>query len=264
VKALEKNSPLRWKKKDREFHEDPKIVERYDDFITRKYRLEHECFTLDVWADELKKEGKAPVLDYGCGTGTATMKLLRRGIRTVSMDASLTMVQLLKKKAAAEGTECLCIVGDAEHLPFKSSVFNGIICAGVLHHIPSIEKGVAEQARVLKKDGMLFVAEPFRDKPWFSYPYCLTVRFCRLMWELLKRSRLETQERLLGKKDLESLSSILSGSGFDLDISYFVYWPVVCGFFSRSLARRLMMFLNRINSGTHKGDSFMVKARKKK
>jgi ubiquinone/menaquinone biosynthesis C-methylase UbiE len=262
VNAPNKKSPLRWKKKDREFHEDPVIVERYDDYITRKYRLEHECFTMDVWADELKKEGKAPVLDYGCGTGTATMKLLRRGIRTVSMDASLTMVRLLKKKAVAEGAECLCVVGDAEHLPFKDDVFNGLICAGVLHHIPSIEKGVAEQARVLKKEGMLFVAEPFNNKPWFSYPYCLTIRFCRLIWELLKRSRLKTQERLLGKKDLDALSSMLTRSGFDLDISYFAYWPVVCGYFPRFISRHLILFLNRINAGTQKGDSFIVRARK--
>jgi ubiquinone/menaquinone biosynthesis C-methylase UbiE len=141
-----------WKKLDRQYHEEPSVVESYDKRITNRYRIEHTYFTINLWIDEIKKAQKELILDFGCGTGSGTLKLLGEKIKTISTDASSTMLKFLSEKARKQGLNCQCVVSDVENLPFEDSLFDGIICVGVLHHIPNIERGVRSQVRVLKDD----------------------------------------------------------------------------------------------------------------
>ena len=62
-----------WKIIDRRYHEDRGVIASFDRRITKKYRLEYRYFTVDKWVKKIVDEEKKLVLDFGCGTGTATL-----------------------------------------------------------------------------------------------------------------------------------------------------------------------------------------------
>lgn len=251
-----------WKQRDRQYHENPAVVEQYDRVVTKKYRLEHKYFTIDKWADKLKNTKAKAVLDFGCGTGIVTLKLLERGIRTMSIDVSLAMLQRLRKKAKENILNDKCVAGDVENLPFKDEVFDGLICAGVLHHVADIEKSVKNQIRVLKKNGLLFITEPFVHKPWFSYPYHMFVALVISVATFFKKQKLKTKEHVLTKSDVEAISTILKNNSFEYSVSYLAYWPLICSYIPECISFPLICLLNRINRGSNRGDSVIFTARK--
>jgi len=98
------------------------------------------------------------VLDYGCGTGHYTLKLVRKGILTVSIDISRTMLSILRSKLSGEKHVHL-ILADGENLPLKNEAFDVVISMGVLHHLPNVYEGLKEISRVLKKKGLFHARE---------------------------------------------------------------------------------------------------------
>jgi SAM-dependent methyltransferase len=93
------------------------------------------------------------VLDLGCGSGEASLGLLARGARPISMDLTRAAVQRLRGR---EPSLPVC-QGDALALPFGSATFDHIISIGVLHHTPDWRRALAEAARVLRPDGRLVI-----------------------------------------------------------------------------------------------------------
>jgi len=251
-----------WKRQDRRFHEDSSVIEAYDVNITKKYALEHKYLTTDKWVEEFRREGKKLVLDFGCGTGQATLKLLKAGIRTISVDASLGMLKKLCAKCGQNSMSSICIAADAEELPFKREVFEGLVCSGVLHHLPDIAKAIENQSRILKKGGLLFIAEPYKEKPWFSYPYFIFVSLGKSVWQFFKRPKVKSRERILSKLDLKNILESLEVNGFESNVSFIAYWPIACGYLPEFLGYPLLSILNKINYGSNKGDTFVIKAKK--
>lgn len=251
-----------WKALDKKYHEDDHVVASYERRITRKFELEHKYFTVDKWIKEIVEERADLALDFGCGTGAASLKLLSSGIKTISCDASLGMLKKLKEQAEAGNLKCLCVAADVENLPFKDACFSALICAGVLHHLPEPLKALREQLRVLKNKGLLFISEPFKTRPWFSYIYWLPVDLIRAIIKFLRGKRRETLERPLEKSDIGRISSILKNNTGVFDIVYLIYWPFVGGYLPESIAYPFMAFLNRINNTGQKGDTVIIAARK--
>ncbi len=252
----------KWKRQDKSYHEDPAIVESFDRVTTRKYRLEHKYFTLNKWIEELKSNKAELVLDFGCGTGTASLYLLRNGFRAVSIDASLKMVQKLKEKSRKESLSVSCLVGDVEQLSFKDEIFDGIVCMGVLHHIPNILKGLEEQTRVLKKGGVIFIAEPYQHKPWISYPYEFLKNFVKFILGIFKKRKLTTPERLLTVTHLKQIKDFLEKHNLEYQVEYFVYWPVICGYLPETITLPLVNFINGLNRFSQRGDGLIIKVKK--
>ncbi len=252
----------KWKRQDKSYHEDPAAVESYDRRISQKYRLEHKYFSLNKWIEELKSNKAELVLDFGCGTGTASLSLLRNGFRAVSIDASLKMIQKVTEKSQKESLNATCLVGDVEQLPFKDEIFDGVICMGVLHHIPDILKGLEEQIRVLKKGGMIFIAEPYQYKPWISYPYEFLKNFVKFILGILKRRKLTSPERLLTVIHLKQIKGLLDKYNLEYQVKYFVYWPVICGHLPETIALVLVNFINGLNRFSERGDGIFIKVKK--
>jgi SAM-dependent methyltransferase len=149
-----------------------------------------------------------------------------------------------------------------ENLPFKDSTFAAVVCMGVLHHLPDMEKAVKEQLRVLKDGGLLFIAEPAIDHSWVSYPYWIIVNLAKRVFRLLRGPRLETREHPLDKENIATLACLLKDRTSLSSVRYIVYWPIVAGYLPEFLAYPLMCFLNRINTSHAKGDTVIVEARK--
>ncbi len=248
----------KWKKQDKFYHEDREIVDTFDKRIIRKYQVEHKYFTLNKWIEALKVNKAQQVLDFGCATGTSSLALSRNGIKAVALDASTQMIEKVRKKAQAENLTVRCVVGDAEQLPFKNNCFDGVICMGVLHHLPNMTKGIEEQIRVLNETGMIFITEPFAHRAWISYPYHFCLEFIRRVINLGKKNNLCTPERLLNDTDLNNIKTLLDKHHLKYQIKYFVYWTNIIGFMPEFVGYPLVCFLNMLNGLSNRGDIIFI------
>ena len=74
---------------------DKKTLDVYDKCISEYEKLvskELKDANLDIFMKMIEKDGK--VLDLGCGTGTASLELLKNGFTPFPVDASLEMVKV--------------------------------------------------------------------------------------------------------------------------------------------------------------------------
>jgi SAM-dependent methyltransferase len=90
------------------------------------------------------------VLEVGCGEGEFAERLgsKLRG-EVVALDLSPRMVELTR----ARGVDAR--VGDVQSLPFDDGSFDVAVANWMLYHVPDLERGLAELARVLRPDGRL-------------------------------------------------------------------------------------------------------------
>ena len=56
------------------------------------------------------------------------------------------------------------VIASAEALPFQNGVFNKIVCTEVIEHILSDSIAITEMARVLDRNGMVFITTPNGEK----------------------------------------------------------------------------------------------------
>ena len=71
----------------------------------------------------------ARVLDFGCGTGLLTERLVDAGATVVAVDTSTAMIEVLDAKRAAHGWTT---VTTSTHLPDTSDRFDLVVCSSVL------------------------------------------------------------------------------------------------------------------------------------
>lgn len=255
----EDSEATRWKREDRRYHEQREVAESYDRRVTRFYRLDHRYITLDPWATKIKAKGKKRVLDYGCGTGNATLRLRASGLEVTSIDASLTMLATTRTRARARDIEPVLVQADGEHLPFRNRSFDAVVCTGVLHHLPEIPDAVAQQTRVLTEDGLLFISEPYQHRPWLSVPGELALRLAKALRDRWRSSPLGARERPLNSLDATAIGSALEGAGMRFRATYFAYWPYACGYLPEAIAWPLMRLLNVLKSSL-RGDGVRFEA----
>ena len=93
------------------------------------------------------------ILDVGCGPGRVTAYLSFRGRRCVGVDRSLQSVRTMVRACKRPG-----VVADNLHLPLKDGAADLVISDGVLHHTADGAQAFAENCRVLKEDGEMYLA----------------------------------------------------------------------------------------------------------
>ena len=250
-----------WKGQDKRYHEDPQVVASYHNKMWCRYLVERRHYSLDVWMNGFKERGFSKILDFGCGSGIASIELLKKGFQTVSLDASEEMLKELKARAEKENLKCECIPGDVENLPFGNSSFDAVVCMGVLHHLPDIKKGVENQIRVLKDKGQICIAEPFKKTPWFSFIYYVPVNIAKRTVRFLRRNKIETLDDPLTVEDLGIVLNTLKENGFQVKVTYLAYWPVICAVLPEAIGYLLVLFLNSINFDKS-GDSVLITAQR--
>ena len=91
------------------------------------------------------------VLEVGCGPGEAAERIAMSGAEIEALDISDRMVELTR----ARGVRAR--VGDVQELPFEAESFDAALAAWMLYHVPDVERGIAELARVLRHGGRLVV-----------------------------------------------------------------------------------------------------------
>ena len=104
------------------------------------------------------------ILDLGCGSGRICLQLARQGYSQV-MGLDVNHNGLTGARTAAVSLDPshrpAFVVGEAQALPFKDGLFQGLFMQAVLTTITDLNKRrrtAAEAARVLRSNGLLYLA----------------------------------------------------------------------------------------------------------
>jgi len=90
------------------------------------------------------------VLEVGCGWGELAEWIARdTGAEVVAVDLSSRMVELARER----GVDAR--VADVQQLPFADGEFDLVVAAWMLYHVPDLDRGLRELARVLRPGGGL-------------------------------------------------------------------------------------------------------------
>ena len=95
----------------------------------------------------------ARMLEVGCGMGELSDRVGRDlGVSVTAVDFSERMVELTR----ARGVDVR--LADVQALPFEDRSFDLLVANWVLYHLPDVDRGIGELARVLTPDGTLIAA----------------------------------------------------------------------------------------------------------
>lgn len=109
-------------------------------------------------------------MDLGCGQGRHAHALAahsRNRVHILGLDLDFSSAftskkgfALLQTQAEPQNSVWLMLNADCLHLPFPDQIFDVVICAEVLEHLPDYHGVLLEIRRVLKKGGTLALSVP--------------------------------------------------------------------------------------------------------
>jgi SAM-dependent methyltransferase len=100
------------------------------------------------------------VLDVGCGLSLFTAFEKKWPFDIVAGDIVFDRMKERKR----EWPGITWIVFDASFLPFKAGCFDSVFAGEILEHLPDTEQALKEWSRIQRKDGMLIVTTPNRER----------------------------------------------------------------------------------------------------
>lgn len=144
----------------------------------------------EVIEDLLPLEG-ATVVDVGCGNGAMTRLLTRKGAHVTGIEVSPR--QLARARAVDPVGDEQYMQGLAEELPVSRRSIDIVIYFNSLHHVDSngMSEALKEASQILKHGGVLYVAEPLPEGPYF---------------EVMKPAHDETRVRHLAQEALRNVA----------------------------------------------------------
>lgn len=118
--------------------------------------------------DRLTQPAGKDVIDIGCGGGALVRELSDRGARVVGVEISAQ--QLATAVAQDKGTGARYVVGEAQRLPLADASADLAVFMRTLHHVPgpSLVQALREASRVVRRDGLVYVAEPLAEGDFFE------------------------------------------------------------------------------------------------
>lgn len=116
----------------------------------------------DLFHEEIRADRNDLVLDIGAGSGIFSKRISAEVKAVICLDNSLKALENTKENLKAF-PNILYVVGDATRMPFKSNVFDKVIAADVLEHIPDDRGVIREIARIQKSRGLFIASTPCHD-----------------------------------------------------------------------------------------------------
>ncbi|GEM_PF-4623499 len=255
-----------WKQNEIAHHD--LIAQEYDETTMKSYSFFDPIIEKKI--DKFRKRNAKFILDCGCGTGRATLLAQNRGFSgVVSLDISFEMLKCLKAKLQRSwlGAKTYLVVGDAENLPFKNGFFDGIISLGLLHHIPSINKAINEQARTLKNNGLLIIGDLNNEISLFSWVMnALIYIFFHIIQIIFKKMHImlySTGVSSATERDINARDVLIELDKFHFNHSsrYFMHNYILDRYLPRYASKTIFYFLNKFNYAK-KGDIFLIEAQR--
>lgn len=129
-----------------------------------RLREENESPGFSAWLHEYTAMAGRRVLDVGCGNGYVIERYARAGAApAIGIDLTRRGVEISAARLRLRAQGARVLQASAERLPFPDACFDCVSSMGVLHHIPSPERGLAEIRRVLRPGGRLVLMMYHRD-----------------------------------------------------------------------------------------------------
>ncbi len=136
------------------------------------------------------------VLDAGCGTGQM-IRFLRtaRPDRFVftGLDRSASIISVARRLVTADDDSSVrFLVGRIEEMPFDGATFDVVLAMGSLEYLASVDRALAELARVMRPGGLAIVT---MGNPWSPYR----------LWDATVWSRLQRRRGALASPVVQRL-----------------------------------------------------------
>jgi ubiquinone/menaquinone biosynthesis C-methylase UbiE len=128
-----------------------------------------DAFTVFV-RDTVQPRAGRRILDVGCGTGTAEVRLSRlhlTQVAIVAVDLSADRVGEALSAARSHNIRASFAAADGCALPFTDASFDSTFCVAVLQHIADVGSAVRELARVTRPGGRVVAVEPDNSARYF-------------------------------------------------------------------------------------------------
>ena len=116
-----------------------------------------------------KEKNLLKVLDVGCGVGSLSLYLVKRGLKVDGIDISKKAIQLCKEYAKQKNLDenVRFLVSGFYNLKTKDC-YDLIICSEVLEHLENDSKALLKLKTLLTKDGILIITTPSLNAPLFK------------------------------------------------------------------------------------------------
>ncbi|HVO03362.1 MAG TPA: bifunctional 2-polyprenyl-6-hydroxyphenol methylase/3-demethylubiquinol 3-O-methyltransferase UbiG [Candidatus Cybelea sp.] len=113
------------------------------------------------------------VLDIGCGGGLIAEPLARLGAAVTGIDAAERNIEIARRHAEAMGVKATYLSCSAEDLAARSGPaggeFDAVLALEIVEHVADLDVFIAAAVRLLKPDGLLFVATLNRTIKSFAF-----------------------------------------------------------------------------------------------
>lgn len=126
------------------------------DFESREKKAGKIVSVLNVWAKDKPKK----VLDIGTGSGHIASFLAEHYQDVISVD-------VVDERKIKKGYHFVQV--KSEELPFDTGAFDAVVTNHVIEHVPEQKTHMNELHRVLKKNGLAYLATP--NKYWLYDPH---------------------------------------------------------------------------------------------
>jgi 2-polyprenyl-3-methyl-5-hydroxy-6-metoxy-1,4-benzoquinol methylase len=165
------------------------------------------------------------VLDYGCGTGTASCKFARQVNEINGIDISSEMIRIAKEKAVVSKIDNVHFEkADLFEDKFQNESFDVILAFNMLHTVPNPQNVVYRINDLLKPDGIFISVTPCLGQK-MSFLVNLQIQLVRILCKFgvipipIRRIKSSDIDILLAKGEFEAIESeeIFKGAS-----SYFV------------------------------------------
>jgi len=118
-------------------------------YIRKKIEKHNEARSTKHEARSIK------LLDIGCGGGLVAEPFARLGFDVTAIDASEKNITIAKIHAEKSGLKIDYRVNSAEEI---SGQFDVILALEIIEHVADVEKFIAACAKLVKQDGLIFIA----------------------------------------------------------------------------------------------------------
>lgn len=141
-----------------------KVADWYDQSVSREGSYQKDLILPNLLRLLRIKKGEK-ILDVACGQGFFAQEFFKKGAQVIGVDIAKELIALAQKKSPRE---IQYFVSHADRMPFaESASIDKAIVVLALQNIENVKKAFQECARVLKKNGKLFVV---LNHPAFRVP----------------------------------------------------------------------------------------------
>jgi ubiquinone/menaquinone biosynthesis C-methylase UbiE len=129
-----------------------------DAHLDVRYRT-HQLYTVEPvdfgkWTlEKISWDGVERILDAGCGPGDLLRALARSGTGQLRIGFDLSPGMATEASDAISSRAVAFFVADIQAIPFPSSSFEVVMARHMLYHVPNMEQGISDAARVLRPGG---------------------------------------------------------------------------------------------------------------